>query len=182
LEKKNLHHSFSDGNWTIIGDATEVINYYFKLFDMICICEQTSRTNVNVYHFDITNPQFGIDEQRILDLIKDRFRSVTIPLNQQSISSKLTKDWADLEEEIRQRNDYKRKICFSKESNTIYLFGVPELIKEFRQRFEQLIHKYNPQPCKITLSERQVFLRYFLCRSYSFHSSSIFSPMLRKAI
>lgn len=128
---------------------------------MICICEQTSEANVNVYYFDITNPQFGIDKKRIEDLIKDRFRSATIILNQQSISPKLTKDWTDLEEKIRQRDDYKKMISFSKESNTIYLFGVPELIKEIRQKFEQLKHKYDLQPCKITLSERQVFFQYF---------------------
>lgn len=124
---------------------------------MICICEQISATNVNVYFFDISKPEFGIDEQSIEELIKDHFRSATIPLNQQPISPKFAKDLADLEEKIRQRNDYKKRICFSKESDTIYLFGVPELVKEFQQKFEQLKHKYDPQPCKITLSEGQVY-------------------------
>jgi len=143
---------------------------------LICICQQISPTNVDVYYFDITNPQFGIDEQKIEDLIKDQFRSATISFNQQSISSKFTKDWIDLEDLIRKRNDYKKNICLYKESNTIYLFGLSDLVKEFRQKFEQLKHKYDPQPCKITLSERQVFIRCFslLFHSYfSFHFSSI---------
>ena len=116
---------------------------------MICICERITPTEVSVSYFDATNPQFGTDEEKIEELIKDRFRSVSVPL---------TKDWADLEEKIRQRDDYKKKICLAKESNRIYLFGTPELVKEFRQKFEQLEHKHAPQPCKITLSERQVFI------------------------
>ncbi len=125
---------------------------------MICICQKTSPTNISVHFFDITNPQFGVDEQRIEDLIKDKFQSATINCIQQSTSSKLTKDWTDLEEKIRKQNDYKNNICFYKESNMIYLFGLRELVKEFRQKFEQLKNKHEPQPCKITLSERQVLM------------------------
>jgi hypothetical protein len=126
---------------------------------MICACQRLSPANVVVYYFDINNPQFGTDEQKIEDVIKDRFRSATIPCDQKSISTKFTRDWTDLEEKIRQRDDYKKNLCFQKESNTIYLFGLPDLVKEYRQKFEQLKHKYDPQPCQLTLSERQVFIK-----------------------
>ncbi len=162
FEKEKFHHLFLDGNWTKIEEATQVIQHHFNLVDLICICQQISPTIVDVYYFDVTNPQFGIDEQKIEDLIKEKFRSATILFNQQSMSSKFMKDWIDLEEKIRKRDDYKKNICLYKESNTIYLFGLPDLVKEFRQKFEQLKHKHDPQPCKITLSERQVFIKYLL--------------------
>jgi len=140
---------------------------------LICTCQKISPTNIYVYYFDITNPQFGIDEEKIEDLIKYRFQSATIIYNQQSISSKFSKDWTDLEEIIRKRDDYKKDICLYKESNTIYLFGLPNLVKEFRQKFEQIKNKNNPQPCQFTLSERQVFIRYFL-----YHLTPIFNFIL----
>ncbi len=70
----------------------------------------------------------------------------------------MTKDWAALEENIRKRNDYKQNICLYKESNIIYLFGLPNLVKEFLQKFQQLKSKHDPQSCPITLSDRQVFI------------------------
>jgi hypothetical protein len=160
-----------DKNWTKVEDAIHVINYQFKIYDMICICERISPTNVNVYYFDITNSQFGISEDRIEKIINDSLRLAIINLNQQSISVKLKKDLTSLEENVRKRNDYNETICLSNESNTIYLFGVPESVDEFQQKFEQLKGKNDLQPCRITLSEYQVFFRYILNQSYSFHSS-----------
>ena len=140
---------------------------------MICTCQQTSPTTVSVHYFDITNPQFGTDEQQIEDLIKDQFQTAAINYNQQSISSNLTKDSTDLEEKIRKRGDYKKNICLHKESSTIYLFGLPDLIKDFHQKFEQLKNKHDPQVCKVILSERQVLILKTLCAINSFHFSSI---------
>jgi hypothetical protein len=87
------------------------------------------------------------------------FSSATITYNQQSLASKFSKDWTDLEETIQKRDDYKKNICLYKETNTIYLFGLTKLVKEFRQTFEQLKNKHVPQSCKITLSEKQVSLQ-----------------------
>jgi hypothetical protein len=152
-----MNDLFSDGNWTKIEEATQVIQHHFKLANLICTCRQISPTNVHVYYFDITNPQFGVDEQRIDDLIKDKFSSATITNNQKTTSSKLTKEWTDLEDTIRKHQGYKKDICLYTESNNIYLFGLPKLIKEFRQQFEQLKNKHVPQPFKMTLSDKQVF-------------------------
>ncbi len=109
-----------------------------------------------MHYFDLTNPQFGVDEQKIEDLINNQFSLATITYNQQSISSKLTNEWTDLEDTIRKRIDYKKDICLFHDTNAIYLFGLTKLVKEFRQIFEQLKNKYNPQICKINLSDKQV--------------------------
>ncbi|CAF4120126.1 unnamed protein product, partial [Rotaria sordida] len=152
--KTKIFNDKTNSNWTKIEEAIEIIQYHFKLNNLICTCQQISSTIVYIHYFNITNPQFGIDEQKIEDLIQEQFRLVTINNNQQS--SKFTKDWIDLENIIHQRDDYKKNICLYKELNTIYLFGLTELVKEFYQKFQQIINKYNLQSCKITLSERQL--------------------------
>ncbi|CAF3687073.1 unnamed protein product [Rotaria sp. Silwood1] len=150
-----------DGNWTKINEAIDVIQYHFTLNNFLCICQKISLTDVNVNYFDLTNPQFGIDEQKIEDLINNQFSLATIIFIPQSISSKFTKEWINLEEIISKRNDYKKDICFYNETNILYLFGLTKLVKEFHQKFEQIKNKYVPQPCKITLSDKQLkFLRY----------------------
>ncbi|CAF3089011.1 unnamed protein product [Rotaria sp. Silwood2] len=151
----------TDGNWTKIDAAIDVIQHHFTLNNLLCICQKMSSTCVYVNYFDLTNPQFGIDEQKIEDLINNQFSLATIIFNPQSTLSKFTKEWTNLEDIIRKRDDFKKDICFYNETNTLYLFGLTKLVKEFRQTFEQIKNKYVPQPCKITLSDEQLnFLRY----------------------
>ena len=116
-----------------------------------------------MYYFKVTNPQFGVDEQVIDNLIQDRFQLAIINYNKQAVSSVFKNDWNDLGETICKRNDYKTNICLYEEFNTLYLFGLAELVKEFDDKFQQLINKHKPQSCKITLSERQVQI----CKSFS---------------
>ena len=75
---------------------------------------------------------------------------------QQTTSSKLTDEWKNLEEKLRQRDDYKTKICFHREKTNFYLFGLTDLVKEFRQLFEEILENYEPKECKIKLSPTQV--------------------------
>ena len=159
--QKNFDSKFSsDGNWTKIDEAIEIIQYHFSLNDLICSCQKTSPTSVHINYFAITNPQFGIDEQKIEEIINNQFSSATLTFNQQSISPKFLKEWTDLEDSIRNRDDYKKDICLSKETNTIYLFGLTKLVKEFRQKFEEIKTKHIPQICKIKFSEKQVKVFY----------------------
>jgi hypothetical protein len=146
----------SDGNWTKIEEATQIIQHHLLSIDLICTCQKISPTTVHINYFDLTNPQFGVDEQKIEDLINNQFTLATIPYDKQSTSTKFTKEWTNLEETIRQRDDYKKNICLYNESNAIYLFGLTKLVKEYRQAFEQLKNRHVPQPCKINLSDKQV--------------------------
>ncbi|UJR14781.1 hypothetical protein I4U23_001769 [Adineta vaga] len=146
----------TDGTWTNVIDAIEVINYHFKLIDLTCICEQASPGVVIVHYFDIANPQFGIDEQQIDDIVRDKFQSAVVNFTLQTSDSIFNKEWGDLQEKLLKRNDYNKKICFATQSNMIYLFGLPELVKEYREKFEQLKNKHEPQPYKITLTDKQL--------------------------
>ena len=141
-----------------------MIQHHFNLNDLKCTCQKVSSTVVYVNYFDVTNPQFGVDEQKIEDLINNQFSLATITYNPQSTSSTFTKEWTDLEDLIRKRDDYKKYICLYNETNAIYLFGLTKLVKEFRQSFEKLKNKHVPQSCKVTLSEKQVKSYLFLFR------------------
>ena len=164
-------------------DAIHVINHHFKISNMICFAEHISPDVVHVYHFN-THPQFGIDEQRIDDLIQGRFRyrCVTSPSN----SSKLNDEWQQLFEQIREGENYQKDICLAKEPSKIHLFGLTDLIRSTQKKFDQLAHKHDPQPCRITLSEQQVYLPFFLSLSFLVffqrYSSSIISLMSPKVI
>jgi hypothetical protein len=133
-----------------------MIQYHFNLNDLICTCQKISPTSVHVNHFDVTNPQFGVDEQKIDDIINNQFSLATITYTQQSTASKFTKEWTELEETIRKGKNYKKDICLFNETNAIYLFGLTKLVKELRQAFEQLKTKHLPKTCKIKLSDKQV--------------------------
>lgn len=122
----------------------------------MCVCQPVSSTSAHVYHFDITNPQFGVDDEKIDDLIENQLCLEIINYDQQSQSTKLLKGWTDLAKQIRERADYAKNISVYKESNSLYLFGTKQLVKDFQQNFQQLHDTYNVKPCKITLSERQV--------------------------
>ncbi|CAF0856240.1 unnamed protein product [Adineta ricciae] len=145
----------TDGYWTKINDVVEVIHYHFKLADLTCICDRISPSAVAAHYFDMFNPQFGIDEQQIDDIVQNKFSSTVVRYTAQSVGSTLQKEWTDLEAKVRRRADYKKNICFETQSNTIHLFGVSDLVKEYHQKFEQLKNKHEPQRCKIELSDKQ---------------------------
>lgn len=143
--------------WIKIDESLSVIAHHFQSTNILCACEQKSPSIVHIYHFDITNPQFGVDEQEIDELIQTQLTTITIDYNQQSLSSKFMKDATDLENNIRKRKGYKKDFCLYKESNILYLFGSTELVQEIQKDFQLLITKHDLQPCKLTtLSDKQV--------------------------
>lgn len=146
-----------DGNWTKIEEATEIIQYHLNLINLICTCQKISTNIIYINYFDITNPQFGIDEQQIDDLINNQFSLATINFNQEIIL-KFFKEWNNLEEIIFKQDNYKKDICLYKENNNniIYLFGLTKLVKKYHQDFEQIKIKFIPQICQINLSKKQV--------------------------
>lgn len=139
-------------------EAAPMIQHHLLAIDLICACQKVSPTTVHINYFDPANPQFGVDDQKIDDLINNQFSLATITSNKQSPSSKFAQEWTSLEEQIRQRDDYRKDLCLYNEGNATCLFGLTKLVKELRQAFEQLKNQHVPQPCKITLSEKQVRL------------------------
>lgn len=135
-----------------------MIQHHLLSANLLCSCKRVSSTSIYINYFDITHPQFGVDEQKIEDLINHQFTLATILYNKQSSTAKFTKEWTNTEEKIRQREDYRKDICLLDEGTSIYLFGLTKLVKQYREIFEQLKNQYVPQTCKITLSEKQVCL------------------------
>ncbi|CAF5173260.1 unnamed protein product, partial [Rotaria magnacalcarata] len=146
----------TNSDWINIDEAIQVIEYHMHLANLLCACQKVAPKKVYVHYFDVTNPQFGVDEQNIDDLIQDQFNIVTITYNQESLSSRFTNEWTDLERKILQRADYKKNICLYKDSNTVYLFGLKDLVKKFHQEFQELQNQHDPKICKVTLSDRKL--------------------------
>lgn len=109
-----------------------------------------------VHYFEISNPQFGIDEQQIDDIVRDKFQSALVEFTPQTSDSIFCKEFNALKNKLLQQNDYNKNICFATQPNMIYLFGLPDLVKEYREKFEQLKNKYEPQAYKFTLTDKQV--------------------------
>lgn len=137
------------------------------------MAERSSSNTVDVYHFDKHQP-FGRDERKIDEFITDRFRSAHINLKP-SKSAQLINNMEDIIEQIRRQNEYLKDICFFEQSMVVHLFGLPELVKSYRDEFEKLQHNQEAQPCRITLSEEQVFLHSSLSSPFNIpnHFSSI---------
>ena len=161
-EKKNVIRLILDGNWTRIDGVTQLIQYHFEQLSLICVCCQTGSNEISVYYFDIRHTEFGTPDERIDHLIQSEFRTATVPLPQDNSSKQLIKEWKDLEDKIRRRNDYKKNICFDKYSQMLYIFGTRELIKDLQQQFVLLKRKFDAQPCEIKLSDKQVAILRFL--------------------
>ena len=170
----NIISIISGQFWPIIDEADQVINHHFEISDMICLAERFPSNTIVVYHFDKKQP-FGLDERHIDEFITDRFRSAQIDLNSSSMSARLINDMGDLMDHIRHRNYYLKDICFSEQSGVVYLFGLPKLVKSCRDEFAKLQHNQEAQPCRITLSEEQVFLHSTLSSPFTIrnHFSSI---------
>jgi hypothetical protein len=146
----------SDGSWTKLDEAVEVIQYQFNKQQLLCCCQRTAPTSLHVNHFDQANPHFGVEDQTVDQIINHQFSSATATYNQQTSSIKFMTEWANLEAEIGQSTSYRRDICLRREANGIYIFGLSKLVKDHHQKFEQLKAKYVPQPFQITLDEKQV--------------------------
>lgn len=137
-----------------------MIQHHLVSAHLICSCRRHSPTVIYIHYFDVSHPQFGVDEQKIDDLINNEFTLATVVYNKQSSTAKFTKEWTSLEENIRKRDDYRKDICLADEGTTIHLFGLTKLVKEFRATFEKLKSQYVPQTCPITLTEKQVCFKF----------------------
>lgn len=129
---------------------------------MICLAERISSNTIVIHHFDQQQQPFGLDEEEIERFIKDRFQSVRINFNSRVNPRRLVNNIQDLFEHIRQRKDHLQDICCAEQSMIIYLFGLPKLVKSYRNEFEKIGQQQETQPCRITLSEDQVNLHSFL--------------------
>ena len=158
LDPAGKHDASLDDQWTRIPEAIGVLQNYFKEARIFCVCQRDQPDEIRVHFFDESTPHFGISENGMRSVLKDVFTFKTIPYKSQAAVSQVPDGWTELERQVRQRDDYGRKICLMRESNGIHLFGISKLVKQYEQAFEASKAKQIPQPFRITLSERQVHL------------------------
>ena len=137
-----------------MDEALVVLQHHLRQAHLTCLCKRDSPTSISVHYFDMTNAQFGTDEQQIDDIIRDRFQSAV--LNQTASAARASNEWTVLEEGIRKRKDYGTDICLARQDDALYLFGLPEVVKDLCERFGQVKQRYQLQACRISLSEDQV--------------------------
>ena len=145
-----------DDQWARIPEAIDILQDYFERNRVFCVCQRDSSKTIRVYFFDAIRLHFGIAEKDMRTLIKNAFTFKIIPNKSQATASSFTQDWMELEDQVRRCNDNGKQICLLHESNGICLFGLSKLVRQYEQAFETLKGKQAPQPCRITLSEKQV--------------------------
>lgn len=153
----------------------DILQDYFELNRVFCVCQRDPSKRIRVYFFTAVHPDFGIPEKDMRTIIKNVFTFKIIPNKSQATASSFIQDWMELEDRVRRSNDYGEKICLLHESNGICLFGLSKLVRQYQQAFETLKGKQAAQPCRITLSEKQVRTARDACSNRtdpSFYSSS----------
>ncbi|CAF3345786.1 unnamed protein product, partial [Rotaria sp. Silwood2] len=118
-------------DWTKINDAIHVIQYHLDAMNIKCVCQQQiAPASIMVHYIDKTHIEFGVDEQIIEKLCRETLISVICT------STIVEKEWAALKSRILQRDNYGKDISLLDEQQTISLFGLPEIVKQVQQLFE----------------------------------------------
>ncbi|CAF2687797.1 unnamed protein product [Rotaria sp. Silwood2] len=121
----------TDHDWTKINDAIHVIQYHLDTMNIKCVCQQQiAPASIMVHYIDKTHIEFGVDEQIIEKLCRETLISVICT------STIVEKEWAALKSRILQRDNYGKDISLLDEQQTISLFGLPEIVKQVQQLFE----------------------------------------------
>ncbi|CAF0879818.1 unnamed protein product [Didymodactylos carnosus] len=147
--------------WAKMPDSAHVIQHLMNSRNILCHCIH-SKTSLTVYFFHRENAQFGVDETRINEIIRNVFLSATTSYQTIS-SSKLEQKWEKLKQNIRNRQDYNKNICFISEYKCIYLFGLTDIVKELHSTFENLKIEHEPKLCKLSLNPNQINYLLYIC-------------------
>ncbi|CAF4582707.1 unnamed protein product [Rotaria sp. Silwood1] len=109
--------------------------------------QQVSPLAILVHYIDKEHIEFGVDEQIIDGLCRK-----TLVLAK-CTSATFEKEWESLKMKIYIRDDYGKDICLFDEQQTITLFGLPEVVKNVQQLFEDKKPKYIPPIVKNELNK-----------------------------
>ncbi|CAF1335504.1 unnamed protein product [Rotaria sp. Silwood1] len=137
-----------DNGWVKITNAVHVIQHHFNVLNIKCVCQQqVSPLAILVHYIDKEHIEFGVDEQIIDGLCRK-----TLVLAK-CTSATFEKEWESLKMKIYIRDDYGKDICLFDEQQTITLFGLPEVVKNVQQLFEDKKTKYVPPIVKNELNK-----------------------------
>ncbi|CAF3583212.1 unnamed protein product [Rotaria sp. Silwood1] len=143
-KKSNIENN----GWVKITNAVHVIQHHFNVLNIKCVCQQqVSPLAILVHYIDKEHIEFGVDEQIIDGLCRK-----TLVLAK-CTSATFEKEWESLKMKIYIRDDYGKDICLFDEQQTITLFGLPEVVKNVQQLFEDKKPKYIPPIVKNELNK-----------------------------
>ena len=128
--------SRSDHPWIRIQVAVYVLRYFFKSANIPCVCEhQMNPLSIHIHYIDRSQTELGVDEQVLDDWCLKRlsFASISLP-----DKSPFYSEWMESLREIRSHVFNRVKIGLTVENGRILLFGAPNLVQLYQQRFQPL--------------------------------------------
>ncbi|CAF1000281.1 unnamed protein product [Rotaria sordida] len=150
LCRTKIFNETIDSGWMKITDAVRVIQHHFDVKNIKCVCQQQiSPLSILVHHIDKEHIEFGINEQIIDTLCRKKLILVTCT------SATFENERMALKTKIFQRDDYGKDICLFDEQKTISLFGLPEIVKNVQQLFEDKKVNSAPSVVKTESNKRE---------------------------
>ena len=126
----------SDHPWIRIQDAAYVVQYDLESLNVICVCEhQMNPLSIQIHYIDRSQTEFGVSEHVLDVCCLKRLSFVSIPL---PYNSPFHSEWTHSLNEIRSDAFHQQTISLTVDNGMILLFGAPNLMQSYQQRFQQL--------------------------------------------
>ena len=132
--------TYLDPDLVQISDAYAVIQHTLTTANIMCVCQhQSSPLSIQVHYIHKSHPEFGVDEQLIETWCR---RKLILVKCHRLTSTAFDKEILELTATIARRSDFNQNICLLDQGNTIYLYGLPDIVQRLQQAVQSIIMKY----------------------------------------
>ncbi|CAF1120872.1 unnamed protein product [Rotaria sordida] len=170
--KTKIYSDKNDSCKFSIPDIYRVVQCKFDQCSIISSCSYSTKNNGSLLiRYFANNPQFGIDEQEIDDIIQNNLFNISYHVL--ITSKKLEINFEELQKKIQQRSDYGQDICclynYRKGSTericlpSIHLCGTESIVRQIYQEIKRIADEYTPTLCNIQLTSNQVNFLLHIC-------------------
>ena len=123
-----------------ISNACAVIQHSLTTDSISCVCQhQSSPLSIQVHYINKSHTEFGVDEQLIETWCRQK---LILAKCDRLPSAAFEKEWLELKAIVARRADYNQSICLFDGGNTIYFYGLPNIVQHLQQAVQSLIMKY----------------------------------------
>ncbi|CAF1400134.1 unnamed protein product [Adineta steineri] len=167
LKTKTYPDNNDDSKFTI-PDIYRVVQWNLDQNSIVSSCSYSPKNGgLLLVRYFANNPQFGVDEQKIDDIIHHNIYAI---VHQILITTKtLEKHLEELQTKIQQKSDYGQNICclynYSDKNRlfSIHLCGTKTIVDDIYSEVKKIIDEYAPVPCNIQLPLNQVNFLLQIC-------------------
>jgi hypothetical protein len=144
-----------------IPDIYRVAQWNLDQYSIVSSCSFSSKNGGTLLvRYFADNPQFGVDEHKIDDIIHHNLFGISYQVS--ITSKKLEINLEQLQNKIQQRSDYGQDICclynHQKELPSIDLCGTKSIVEQIYQEVKKISDEYAPIPCNVKLQPDQVYI------------------------